>query len=280
MSQPEPQGAQQAQDAHVTQPDWNRIAQKFDLWLPHIAPVGDALIERLALHPGDRVLDLACGTGEPGLTLARRYGDEVNILGVDAAEGMVNAARAKVEKEGIRGIAYKVMPAEDLFLPDAGFDRAICRFGAMLFKDPVKGFFEMRRVLAPGGRFAVAVWGERMSAIEMAAKALKPHLPEDGPAPFAQVTALGPPGALEAALEAAGFTGFEVTRHTLDYRFESFEAYWDLVEESAMLADLMGQLTPQQQDAVRDEVASLATAYQEPGGLVLPHVYLIASGPR
>jgi ubiquinone/menaquinone biosynthesis C-methylase UbiE len=274
MSQPE------AEKANVGQPDWNRIAQKFDLWLPHIAPVGETLIERLDLHPRDRVLDLACGTGEPGLTLARRYGDEVGILGVDAAEGMVNAARAKVEKEGLRGIAFKVMPAEDLALPDGGFDRALCRFGAMLFKDPVKGLSEMHRVLAPGGRFAIAVWGERMSAIEMAAKALEPHLPEDSGPPFAQITSLGAPGALEAALEAAGFTGFEVTQHSLDYRFPNFEAYWDLVEESAMLADLMGQMSPEQQDAVRDEVASLATAYHAPEGLVLPHVYLIASGPR
>jgi ubiquinone/menaquinone biosynthesis C-methylase UbiE len=253
----------------VGQPDWNRIAQKFDLWLPYIAPVGETLIESLDLHPRDRVLDLACGTGEPGLTLARRYGDEVGILGVDAAEAMVNAARTKVEKEGLRGIAFKVMPAEALALPDAGFDRALCRFGVMLFKDPVMGLKEMRRVLAPGGRFAVAVWGDRMSAIEMAARALKPHLPADAEPPFSKITSL-----------AAGFSGFTVTQHALDYRFESFDAYWDLVEESAMLADLMGQLNPAQQDAVRDEVASLATAYHAPEGLVLPHVYLVASGPR
>jgi ubiquinone/menaquinone biosynthesis C-methylase UbiE len=264
----------------VGQPDWNRIAQKFDLWLPYIAPVGEALIEQLDLHPRDRVLDLACGTGEPGLTLARRFGDEVGILGVDAAEGMIGAARTKVEKEGLRGIAFKVMPAEALALPDAGFDRALCRFGVMLFKDPVMGLTEMRRVLAPGGRFAVAVWGDRMSAIEMAAKALRPHLPADAEPPFSKITSLGAPGALEAALEAAGFSGFTVTQHALDYRFESFEAYWDLVEESAMLADLMGQLNPAQRDAVRDEVASLATAYHAPEGLVLPHVYLVASGPR
>jgi len=276
MSQP---AGQPDTQENVTQPDWNRIAQKFDLWLPHIAPVGEVLIDRLDLHPRDRVLDLACGTGEPGLSVARRYGDEVGILGVDAAEGMVNAARAKVDKEGLRGIAFKVMPAEDLALPDAGFDRALCRFGVMLFKDPVKGLSEMRRVLAPGGRFAVAVWGDRMSAIEMAAKALKPHLAADAE-PFSQITSLGAPGALEAALEGAGFTGFEVTRHDLDYRFDSFEAYWDLVEESAMLADLMGKLNPDQQDAVRDEVASLATAYHKPDGLVLPHVYLVASGHK
>lgn len=262
------------------QPDWNRIAQGFDLWVPHIAPVGEALIERLDLHPGDRVLDLACGTGEPGLTLARRYGDEVNILGVDAAEGMVGVARAKAGKEALRGIAFKAMPAEALDLEDATFDRVICRFGVMLFKDPGKGLREVHRVLKPGGRFAVAVWGEEMTAIHMSAKALKSQLPPDADPPFAQITSLGAPGVLEGLLEGAGFRGFSVTRHNLDYRFKDFEAYWDLVEASAMLEDVMKDFTPAQRDAVRDEVAGLATAYHGDQGLVMPHTFLVASGGK
>lgn len=262
------------------QPDWNRIAQKFDLWVPHIAPVGDALIEHLDLQPGDRVLDLACGTGEPGLTLARRYGDEANILGVDQAEGMVGVARAKAEKEGLRGIAFQAMPAEALALEDATFDRVICRFGVMLFKDPQKGLSEVRRVLKAGGRFAVAVWGEEMTTIRMSTKALERHLPPDADPPFAKITSLGAPGALEGLLEGAGFRGFSVTRHDLAYRFKDFEAYWDLVEASAMLEDLMKDFTPAQRDAVRDEVAGLATAYRGADGLVMPHTYLIASGGR
>jgi SAM-dependent methyltransferase len=262
--------------------DWNLIAGKFDLVLPYIAPVGDMLIERLHVHPHQRVLDVACGTGEPALSLARRYGDEVDILAVDAAEGMVNAARAKAEREGVRGIAFRTMPAEALDFADATFDRIICRFGVMLFNDPGQGLAEMWRVLKPGGRFALAVWGEpaQMSSLRITVEALEPHLPEGLGTPLVQVTSMGAPGILEAALEAAGFSGFEVSRHQLDYTFDSFEAYWRLVEDSAILATQLNALEPATRATVRDEVAALAAAHHMDGRLVLPHTYLVAAGGR
>ncbi len=58
--------------AAQNQPDWDNLAEKFDLWLPHIAPVGEALLASLVVNPGDKILDVASGTGEPALTLARR----------------------------------------------------------------------------------------------------------------------------------------------------------------------------------------------------------------
>lgn len=265
-----------------SQPDWDLIAEKFDLWLPYLAPVGDGLIERLHVHPHQRVLDVACGTGEPAFSLARRYGDEVDVVAVDAADGMVRAARTKAEREGIRGIAFRTMPAEALAFEDATFDRVICRFGLMLFSDPAQGLAEMWRVLRPGGRFALAVWGEaeRMTSLRLTAEALDPHLPEGTKTPLMQVTSMGPPGVLEAALENAGFTGFEVSRHELAYAFDSFDDYWRLVEDSAILARQLAALDPARRDAVRDEVAALAAAHHVDGRLVLPHTYLIASGAR
>ena len=82
------------------QPDWHDIAEKFDLWLPHIAPVGEALLEALNARPGDRILDVASGTGEPALTLARRRKDVV-ITGTDAAAAMVDVAKGTTVKYSI-----------------------------------------------------------------------------------------------------------------------------------------------------------------------------------
>ena len=73
--------------AKNNQPDWDKIAEKFDIFLPQIAPVGEALLEALDARPGDKVLDIASGTGEPALTLARRQ-PHVQITGIDAADGM------------------------------------------------------------------------------------------------------------------------------------------------------------------------------------------------
>src|SRR3569832_2698382 len=95
---------------------------------PQLAPVGEALLEALAARPGDKILDIASCTGEPALTLARRQ-PHVDIIGIDAAAGMVRAAQNKVKAEGLGNITFHTMPAEHL-----AFDRILCRFGVMLFE--------------------------------------------------------------------------------------------------------------------------------------------------
>lgn len=265
----------------ANQPDWNAIAEKFDLWLPYIAPVTEQLIRRLDPGHGERILDVACGTGEPALTLARRVGG-ATIIGVDAAPGMVAVATAKAAREGLDHVRFDTMPGERLDFADGRFDAVICRFGVMLFADPVAGLGEMWRVLRPGGRFALAVWGEyaENSSFHMTAQVVEPLLPEGQRMPFDKITSLGIPGTLEAALEAAGFTRFEVTRHGLDYVFPDFDTWWNLLEASAILAEQLRHIGPDRRARVRDEIAALAAAYHRDGQLVLPHVYLVASGQK
>lgn len=262
--------------------DWNLVAEKFDLWLPHIQPVGEVLIDKLEAAPGHRILDVACGTGEPALTLARRLGKDARITAVDAAEGMVGAARRKAKREGLESIRFEAMAAESLTFEDDTFDRVICRFGVMLFKDPVAGLAEMWRVLRPGGRFSLAVWGDMdaTTSFRIVTEILEPRLPKGSGSPFMQVTSLGQPGALEAALETAGFQGFEITRHQLDYTFADFATYWELVEQSGVLKKQFDALSEDDRRAVRDEVGTAVRAYHQDGRLVLPHAYLVASGSR
>lgn len=264
------------------QPDWDLIAEKFDLWLPYIAPVGDQLLSRLGAKPNEHILDVACGTGEPALTLARRLGDQCEIVSVDAAAGMVRAAKAKATREKVSGIRFDTMAAEKLDFPDAYFDRVLCRFGVMLFEDPIAGLAEMWRVLRPGGTFALSVWGEpeAQSSFRMLAEVLDPHLPDDKKTPFAKVTSMGLPGALDAALQAAGFGLVTITRHELHYTMDSFETYWSLLEDSAILKTQLDALSTLQHTTVRDEVAHMAKAYHQGGKLVLPHIYLVVSGTK
>jgi ubiquinone/menaquinone biosynthesis C-methylase UbiE len=266
--------------AKGAQPDWDRIAEKFDLWLPQIAPVGDALLEALEARPGDRVVDLASGTGEPALTLARRMEGKVEIVGTDSAEGMIRVARAKAEKEKLRRISFECMPAERLTLPDASFDRGLCRFGVMLFEDSFKGLKELRRVLKPGARFALAVWGppETMQSFNWSYRALKERLPEELHPPLAKMTSLGGSGVLEKMLGDAGFAGFTVETKSLQFEFESFEAYWDLVEASEVLKQQFDALPKRERLNVRDEVRWFAREFIRDGGLSVPHHYLLAAG--
>lgn len=263
------------------QPDWNSIAEKFDTWVPHLAPVGDALLSRLGAAAGESVLDVASGTGEPALTLARQLSG-VTIFGTDAADGMVAAAQHKAEREGLSNITFYSMPAERLEFEDDRFDRVMSRFGAMLFEDPVQGLKEMYRVLKPGGRFALAVWStpESMTTLHWAGQVLKDRVPEESQPPLKAATRLGMPGALAQALNEAGYGSFEIEARRFDYEFASFEAYWQTVEDSDIMKQQFDALKPGEQDQVRDEVALLASTYQTENGLVIPHEYLLAFGNK
>ncbi len=265
-----------------TQPDWDQIAAKFDLWLPHLAPVSETLLDALNAHAGQHIIDLASGTGEPALTLAQRLDDAADIVGVDAAPGMVRAAQAKARAGGLRGIQFLCMPAERLDFPTASFDRAMCRFGIMLLEDPELGLREMHRVVKPGGRYALAVWGrpESMTTLQWAQRAFEDRLPPDLHPPLAIATSLGDPQTLAALLRKAGYQNFDIQTHRFDYQFDSYAQYWDLLAASEILKTQLDALPEHEHRAVRDEVAGYAADFVRNGRLVIPHEYLLASGNK
>jgi len=264
------------------QPDWDKIAEKFDVWLPHIAPVSETLLAALDARPGERILDLASGTGEPALTLARRLKGHASITGIDAADGMVRVAQMKADRERLPGISFKCMPAEQLSFHDNAFDRVLCRFGVMLFTDPLQGLKEMRRVLKPGGRFALAVWStpEAIPTLHWVYETFKTRLPENLHPPLAKVTSLGAPGLLQDLLKQAGFSDFSVDRHAFDYQFESFDDFWDTVEASDILKQQYDALPAGERNKIRDEVGRFARDFVHDGQLRIPHEYLVAAGTK
>jgi len=263
------------------QPDWHKMAEKFDLWLPCIAPVGEAMLTALSVNTGERVLDIASGTGEPALTLARIHSD-ITIEGVDAAEGMINVAQAKVEKEDLKNISFSTMPAEKLAYPDDTFDHIICRFGVMLFENPLAGLKEMHRVLKPGGTFVIAVWGagEKMPTMNWSHEVFKGKVPADDMPPLSIVTSLGAPGVVDELLNRAGFTEFSVDRKEFNYDFASFDDYWNLIETSDILKRQFDMLPEAEHDNVKSEIAALAGDYITGSGLKVPHEYVLVYGKK
>jgi len=99
------------------QPDCASIAGKFDLWLPHLAPVGEILLRALAARTGDHIIDIGSGTGEPALTLARRMRDQVDITGIDSAGPMAAVAQEKVEREGLTSVRFSQMRVTTTGIP-------------------------------------------------------------------------------------------------------------------------------------------------------------------
>src|SRR5687767_87665 len=124
------------------------------------APITAWFCEVTGAAPGQILLDAACGTGLPSLALAGRVRPGGKVIATDISSEMLAAARRKAEAAGIDNIEHRVMDVATLGFPDASFDAVTCSFGLMFCPDPVKAASELRRVLRPGGRFAIAVWDE------------------------------------------------------------------------------------------------------------------------
>ena len=130
-------------------------------WHGQLAGVQGELLTLAAPAPGEAVLDVACGTGVVSVAAACAVGPAGRVLGVDLAGAMVRASRQKARDLGLAHAAFERMDAEQLNLPDASFDLALCALGLMYVPDPDVALRELHRVLRPGGRAVLAVWGER-----------------------------------------------------------------------------------------------------------------------
>ena len=118
----------------------------FQEWPPHI-------IEAARIQSGQRVVDVACGTGVLTQAVAKQVGPEGSVLGVDINEWMLKVARVKAPE-----IEWRQASADQLPLDDDSMDSVVSQFGLMYFEDRRSGLQEMMRVLRPGGTLAVAVW--------------------------------------------------------------------------------------------------------------------------
>jgi ubiquinone/menaquinone biosynthesis C-methylase UbiE len=145
---------------------WDRAATSYEpLWRTQLATAQHELMRHAALVPGERVLDVACGTGSAALDAATVVGPSVGstgrVVGVDLSGRMIDAARRRAAECGAVNATFERMDAEDLALPDASFDVVLCALGLMYVPDPARALREMHRVLRPGGRLVVVVWGDR-----------------------------------------------------------------------------------------------------------------------
>jgi len=141
---------------------WDRSASHYEnFWASQLEPAQTRMLEIASLQPGESVLDTACGTGLVTFPAAEAVGTEGSVVATDISDEMVKKLRDLIADQGAENISAERMDAEDLKLDDETFDVALSALGFMYYPDPIAGFKEMRRVLRPGGRIAVAVWGAR-----------------------------------------------------------------------------------------------------------------------
>ena len=175
------------------------------------------LLDEVRLRPGDCVLDVATGPGTVARLAAQRVGPSGRITGADIAEPMLDIARSKLRASNAAPIEYLQSPAAPLGARSATFDVVLCQQGLQFFPDRPAALREMRRVLKPNGRIAVAVWteierNEIFAAYHAALRATTPlELADLMRAPFSWPSGT----ALKAAAEDAGFRDLRLITSSL-----------------------------------------------------------------
>jgi SAM-dependent methyltransferase len=181
-------------------------------------PPGQLAVDRLDLLPGQRVVDLGCGSGRTTLELASRVGPDGEVLGVDIAAEMLARGRERAARSGAGNIEFLHADVQVHDLGQARFDAAYSRFGVMFFTDPVAAFANVRTALRPGGMLSFVCWqgvfdNEWMlvpgAAVASVTGSLPPMPGPDEPGPFS----LADPDRVRAVLDAAGFESLAIEPH-------------------------------------------------------------------
>ncbi|MBT8399216.1 MAG: methyltransferase domain-containing protein, partial [Rhodothermia bacterium] len=140
---------------------WDNAAPYYeDLWKKQLLPAQQRLLEMAELQPGERVLDVACGSGLVSFPAAAAVAPAGRVVGVDISDRMVEIASESAAHRGL-SVEFIRMDAESLDFPDNSFDAVLCGLGLMYVPDPISCLREMHRVLGSGKRAVTAVWGRR-----------------------------------------------------------------------------------------------------------------------
>jgi SAM-dependent methyltransferase len=248
------------------------------------AEVAEVMLGLTTPAAGEHVLELACGPGGLGLAAAARVAPGGRVVLSDVAAQMTAIASARADAAGLTNVGTCVLDLERIEQPADAYDVVLCREGLMFATDPARAASEIRRVLRPGGRVALAVWGPRernpwLGVVfdAVSAQIGRPVPPPGVPGPFS----LGDSDRLAGLLSAAGLADVTVSELSVPLRAASFEEWW--MRTSALagpLATILTSLPEPARRALRSDLHEATSAYRTPTGLEFPGVSLIAAARR
>jgi SAM-dependent methyltransferase len=267
--------------------DWESASAGWRKWSELIDAETRAVAERMVkmagIGPGDRVLDVAAGYGEPSLTAARVVGPEGSVVSSDISAGMLAYGRERAAAANIENIEFLESDAASLDLPEQSFDAALSRFGIIFEPDGEGAASRIRGFLKPGGRMAIASWGQPEQvpfiAIPMAIAIQRlnvPPPPPGTPGPLSRPT----PEALGGLLEGGGFSDVQMEDAEVTMQWQSPEDFTTFVKEiappiRAIIDPHSEEIQDETWQAITDAIRQQAA---DDGTVNLTNLVLMASG--
>jgi SAM-dependent methyltransferase len=263
---------------------WELMAPGWERWRADLenalTPVRTWLISQLAPQPGETVLELSAGPGDTGFAAAALLGERGRLISSDFSPEMVEVARRRGAELGLENVDHRVIDGERIDLEAASVDGVICQNGYMLMADPAAALSETRRVLRPGGRLVLAVWGaaERNPWASIGGRILVERGLLQPPEP-------GAPGVFSMAseertrrlLEDAGFTDVRTDEVSIRFGFRDIDEYERWVTDlSGSFATVLLGLSDADREAVREELRAAFEPYATDDGYQLGGVALTA----
>ena len=260
-------------------PTWERRRAEVETVM---TPVREWMLRELSPRAGDTVLELAAGVGETGFDTAIVVGEQGRVICSDFSPAMLDAARRRGAERGLENVDYRVIDAEQIQLETDSVDGVLCRLGYMLMVDPAQALAETRRVLRPGGRLALAVWGsmEQNPFFTVIAIALTQHghLPPPEP-PGPPVFSMASADRTTALLERAGFAGVRTEEVAVRFEVPDTDEYLSLVGDTAGPLGLALQaLSETEREAVKADVEDSIARFRSERGYEFPGIARCAVG--
>jgi len=270
--------------------DWGEAAagwQKYDENIMGVsAPVTQMLLELVQIGPGKRVLDIACGTGEPALPAAKMVGPAGFVLATDMAPEMLEVAREKARTQGVSNVEFRLVDGEEIEVEPSSFDAVTCRWGMMFMPEPLRFLHQAYGALKPDGRIAVSVWGppERNPFITLPMITVRKHVevPAQDPMAPGGIFSFADRAKLEFVFQQAGFQDIHLDDMEQPISvFDSGYEYWQFCTAiMGPLRALLETLPQHVREMIGEEVATAAGGGDPNGKVSLSGNPLLASARK
>ena len=242
------------------------------------APLATDLVRLAAVRPGERVLDVACGTGVVARLASQQVGATGTVAGLDINPGMLAVARSSTPPG--TPIAWHEASAEAMPLPDASFDVVLCQMGLQFMPDKHAALREMRRVLVPGGRLSLNVPGPTPSVFTILAVALGRHIGAEAAGFVNQVFSVHDAPEIQNLVGGAGFHDVFVQSDTKLLRLPAPEEFlWQYVH-STPLAGAVAQVDEERRRALERDVVAQWQEFVKDHALMLEVRIVVATGRK